>query len=144
MNYNLDIIIRKPVKEVVALFDNPENMKHWQPGLISFEVLEGTPGQPGARSRLHYKMGKREVKMIETIEKRNLPDEFTGTYKAKGVFNRITNRFMIEGEGNTKYVSEVEFRFSGFMRIIAMIMPGAFRKQTYKYMEQFRDFCEKQ
>lgn len=46
MKYKLDIIINKPVDEVIKLFDNPDNLKKWQPELVSFEHLSGEEGQP--------------------------------------------------------------------------------------------------
>ena len=60
------------------LFDNPDNMKYWQKGLQSFEHVSGTPGQPGAVSKLIYKMGNRMVEMKETITERDLPKTFAG------------------------------------------------------------------
>jgi hypothetical protein len=80
--------------------------------------------------------------MIETITVRNLPAEFSGTYEAKGVFNIVRNRFTDLGNGRTRYTSEQEFRFSGFMKIIAMLMPGSFKKQSVKYLEDFKAFAE--
>ncbi|MGZ5244525.1 MAG: SRPBCC family protein, partial [Bacteroidia bacterium] len=79
MKFTVETEINQPVEKVVKLFDNPENMKHWQPGLISFETISGTPGQPGAKARLKYKMGKREIEMIETITVNKLPEEFSGS-----------------------------------------------------------------
>lgn len=142
MKYTCSIDIAKPLGEVITLFDNPDNMKHWQPGLLSFEHLSGEPGTPGAKSRLFYKMGKREIEMIETIITRNLPDEFSGTYEANGVKNIVMNRFVPIDESNTRYVSDQEFQLSGFMKLMGWLMPGSFKKQTLKYMEQFRDFAE--
>ena len=136
--------INLPIARVVELFDDPENLKHWQPGLISFEPISGTPGQPGAKSRLKYKMGKRDIEMIETITVRNLPDEFSGTYEAKGVFNIVKNYFRAVSENKTKYISENEFQFKGFMKLIGFLMPGAFRKESEKYLQQFKEFAEKQ
>ena len=52
MKYQNEIEIDLPVNKVVELFDNPENLKRWMPGLQSFEHISGTPGQPGAKSRL--------------------------------------------------------------------------------------------
>ncbi len=45
MQYTNEVIINLPVDKVVELFDNPDNMKYWQPGLVSFENISGTPGQ---------------------------------------------------------------------------------------------------
>ena len=143
MKYQNEIEIELPVNKVVELFDNPENLKHWMPGLQSFEHISGTPGQPGAKSRLFYKMGKREIEMIETITNRNLPDEFAGTYEAKGVYNVVSNKFIPVAANKTKWVTDNEFRFSGFMKLMGWFMPGAFKKQSQQYLELFKTFAEK-
>jgi carbon monoxide dehydrogenase subunit G len=144
MKYSNEIIINLPVGRVVELFDDPENLKKWQPGLVSFEPVSGVPGKPGAKSKLIYKMGKREIEMIETVTVRNLPQEFSGTYQAKGVYNEVRNYFVPTDINHTRYITDCEFRFSGFMKIMAFLMPGAFKKQTRKMMEQFKLFAEKQ
>ena len=144
MKYITEIEINQPVEKVLELFDNPDNMKEWMEGLQSFETISGTPGQEGAKARLKYKMGKREIEMIETITKKNLPEEFTGTYKAKGVFNIVKNRFVPIGDNKTKYITEQEFQFSGIMKLMGAFMPGAFKKQSLKYMNAFKEFVEKQ
>ena len=144
MNYKNEILIDLPVSKTVELFDNPDNLKHWMPGLLSFEHLSGTPGQTGAKSKLKFNMNGREVEMIETITLRNLPQEFSGTYEAKGVFNIVKNHFIQKGESQCLYVSETEFRFSGFMKIIGFLMPGAFKKTSQQYLEKFKAFAESQ
>ena len=142
MKYSSEVIINRPVQKVVDLFDNPNNLKYWQPGLQSFEHISGEPGKPGAKSRIKYKMGKRDIEMIETIKVRNLPDEFSGTYEAKGVWNEVKNHFIPIDANTTKYISETEFKLSGFMKLIAWLMPGTFRKQTEKFMKDFKTFAE--
>lgn len=142
MKYTSEIVIHLPLKRVVELFDNVDNMAKWQPGLVSYEQLSGVPGQPGAKMKLSYKMGKRKIDMIETITKNDLPRELAGTYEAKGVFNIISNRFEELGSDKTKWVSENEFRFKGFMILMGKLMPGAFKKESYKHMEQFKAFAE--
>jgi hypothetical protein len=142
MRYTNEAEINLPIDRVIELFDNPDNMKHWQPGLQSFEHISGTPGQPGAKSRLRYKMGKREVEMIETITKRDLPREFSGTYEAKGVLNIISNYFTPLGPGKTKWVTESEFRFSGMMKLLGFLFPGMFKKQSQKFLDDFKKFAE--
>ncbi len=142
MKYNCEIEINLPLKRVIELFDDPENLSKWQPGLVSFEHISGKPGQTGAKSRLKYKMGKRDIEMIETITTRNLPEEFSGTYEAKGVFNLVNNKFTELSPIKTKWITENEFKFSGFMKIMGMLMPGAFKKESQKYLKQFKEFAE--
>lgn len=142
MKYTNEVEINLPREKVVELFDNIDNLKHWQPGLLSFEALSGTPGHPGAKSKLKYKMGKKEIEMVETITKRDLPDEFSGTYETKGVWNSVSNKFIPVGDNKTKIISETEFNFSGFMKVIGFLMPGAFKKESQKFLDRFKAFAE--
>ncbi|MDN5204064.1 SRPBCC family protein [Fulvivirgaceae bacterium BMA10] len=143
MKYTNEIEIDLPVEKVIALFDNPDNMSKWQPELLSFEHISGEPGQVGAKSKLLYQMGKRKIEMIETITKRDLPQEFAGTYEAKGVKNWINNRFVETTPDKTKWISDNEFKFSGFMSVMGPLMGSkAFSKQSMKYMVQFKEFAE--
>ncbi|MEQ9009514.1 MAG: SRPBCC family protein, partial [Ekhidna sp.] len=67
---------------------------------------------------IKYDFGKRKMELIETITFRNLPDEFHGNYQTKGVVNIQKNYFKDEGQ-KTKWISETEFKFSGFMKLMA-------------------------
>jgi len=143
MKYTNEVIINAPREKVVELFDNPDNLAKWQPGFISMKHLSGESGKVGAKYQLHYKMGKREIEMVEIITERNLPDVFSATYEAKGVWNEVRNHFEERADGTTRYWTENEFKMSGMMKIMAFIMPGMFRKQSQKYLDLFRDFVEK-
>lgn len=142
MKYTSELTINLPRQRMIDLFDNPENMYKWQPGLVSFEHQSGEPGRPGAKSKLLYDMNGRKVEMIETIVSRNLPDEFSGTYEADGVYNLNANRFYEDGPERTRWVLETEFHFSGVMKVMALFMGGAFRKQTMEHMTNFKKFAE--
>ncbi len=142
MKYINETIINKPIDRDVELFDDPDNLAEWQPGFISMEHIEGEYGEPGSKYRMKYKMGKREIEMIETVLVRDLPKEFTGTYEAKNVWNKISNHFESIDENTTRYSSENEFKFSGMMKLFAWLMPGAFKKQSQKYLDLFKEFAE--
>lgn len=144
MKYTSEIIIEKPVEEVVSLFDNPDNLDKWMEGLQSIEHLSGTPGEPGSTCRLVFQMGKRRIEMIETVLERNLPRMMKVTYDAKNVHNIVVNRFSATSKGHTRYINEQEFHFRGMMRLFGFLMPGAFKKQSMKYLEDFKRFAEAQ
>ncbi len=144
MKYTNEVIIDLPLKKVLELFDSEENMFKWQPELISFEHVSGEKGEVGAKSNLLYKMGKREVEMVETIIKKDLPGEFNFTYEAKGVWNEMKNSFEEVDPSKTKWISHSEFRFSGFMKIIGFLMPGSFKKQSQLALDRFKAFAESQ
>ncbi len=142
MRYTVEITINLPRARVIELFDSFENLKKWQEGLQEIEHLSGEPGQPGAKTRLLYDMGRRRVEMVETIISRDLPAEFSGTYDAQGVHNIVRNSFIDQGD-STRWLMDTEFQFSGFMRIMAFFMRrGSFEKQTRQSMQAFKDFAE--
>lgn len=143
MKYKNEIVINAPREKVIELFSDPDKIKEWQPGFISMERISGESGKVGSKVKMNYKMGKREVEMIETITVNNLPNEFSGTYEAKGVFNLVNNYFEALPDGNTKYWTENEFEFKGFMRIIGFLFPNAFKKESQKYLVLFKAFVEK-
>ncbi len=144
VKYTNEVTINLPLKKVLDLFDSEENMFKWQPELVSFEHVSGEKGEVGSKSNLSYKMGKREVEMVETITKKNLPEEFNFTYEAKGVWNEMKNSFIEVGPSETKWISHSEFRFSGFMKLIAFLMPGSFKKQSQLALDRFKAFAESQ
>ena len=141
MQYTTEININRPLEKVVALFSNPANFSEWMEGFQKYELIEGEEGKAGSKSKFSFKMKNREVEMIETILENNLPKEFTVTYDAKGVHNIQTTRFIKIDDETTKYLAENEFQFKGLMKLMAL-MPGAFKKQTMKYMENFKKFAE--
>ena len=108
------------------------------------ELIEGKAGEVGSKHKMRYKMGKRDIEMIETVTKRELPNVFSGSYEAKGVYNHIDNYFEVIDENTTKYWSENEFRLKGMMKLMGWIMPGAFKKQSQQYMDDFKTFVEKE
>lgn len=144
MKYTTEIIIELPREEVLEKLNNPENMKHWQRGLIGYEFLEGKPGANGAKMKLAYVMGKRNMSLVETIIENNMPEEFHATYNTKGVHNIQKNYFIELDAGRTKWVSESEFHFESLgMKVLGWLMPGAFKKQSMKYLIDFKNFAEK-
>lgn len=143
MEYTEEIEIALPRARVIELFDDPENLGAWQPDLLEFRHEEGEPGEVGARSRLRYRMGKRECEMVETITRRALPEEFSGTYEAPGMWNEVRNRFEELGPDRTHWTCRSEFRGQTLMmKAMCLLLPGAFRKETRKHLEAFKRFAE--
>lgn len=143
MRYTVQTTINAPIDEVIKRFDNVDTMKEWMPGLIKFEHLSGEPGQVGAQSKLTYQMGKRTIEMIETITERDLPRTFNGTYIANGVYNEVGNSFKAIDENTTHHLSEQYFQFKGGMKLIGFLFPNAFKKQSQKYLDDFKAFVER-
>lgn len=142
MKYTTEVTIHLPREKVIELFDSTENIYKWQPGLLSFEHLSGEPGQEGCRSKMVYEGRKSDLLMTETITKRNFPDEFHGTYEARGVYNEIYNYFSEPEPGTTLWSTVSIFKFRGLMALMAPFMKQAFTHNTVLNMERFKVFAE--
>jgi hypothetical protein len=141
--YTVSIEIDLPRDKVIELFDNSDNMFHWQNGLQSFEHVSGEPGQPGAKSKLVYVNGKNTIELTETITKRNLPDEFNGSYEWSSGKNTLENRFIVVGPNKTRWESTCGYEMKTlFMKAMGLVMSGSFKKQNLKFMENFKAFAE--
>ena len=141
--YTVEIEIDLPRDRVVELFDDPDNLVKWQAGLQSFEHLSGEPGQPGAKSKLVFKVGKRNVELFETVTERNLPDEFNGMYEWRGGKNTLRNRFIELGPNRTKWESTCDYEFSGLMmKLMGFLFPGKFHEQNMSFLRSFKAFAE--
>ena len=144
MKHTIEVIVNLSREELVQKLDNPANMKHWQKGLLGYKQLdEANPRQEGAKMELEYKRGKKSMMLTETIVKINFPKEFHATYDAGGVHNIQQNYFEVIDANTTKWRSESEFQFSNFMmKAMGFLMPGAFKKQSQKYLNDFKAFAE--
>lgn len=142
MRYSSEILIELPRKQVIDLFDDADNLFEWMKGLQSVELISGEAGQVGAQSKMSFEMGKRHIAMVETILERKFPDYFKTAYETKGVYNEVENFFIEEGE-ITRYRTVHYFRFDSWaMRLMAKLMPKAFKKQSMQYLKDFKAFAE--
>ena len=143
MKYTCEVTVKLPLDAFIKKLDNAENMKHWQKGLVRYEHISGTPGIVGSKMNLSYKMGTRKMELTETITSVNLPHELHMTYDTKGMHNVQENYFETTPEGHTKWTSHNEFIPTSFMlRMMTLLMPGAFKKQSMVYLNDFKKFAE--
>jgi uncharacterized protein YndB with AHSA1/START domain len=145
MRYQLELEIAAPRGRVVALFLDPDKLKLWQPDLVSFEQIgSGEPRAVGAKSKQIHRMDKREIEIIETITVHSPPEVFAAIYETEGVWNLISNRFTETAEGTTRWVLDSEFKFSSLVvKLMALLMPGMFKKQTRTFIQRLKEYAEK-
>ncbi len=143
MKFKLELPINKFKAEVWQAFDNAENLKKWQTTLTKFEPVSGTPGQPGAVSKLTYEEGGREFTLIEKITHSDEPNSFDGVYENNFADNVIKNMFVEQGKDQTLWVMETEFTFKTLvMKIMGPLMKKNLVKRTQKDMERFKEMAE--
>ncbi len=153
MKYTVSIEIALPRERVVQLIADPAHMPMWLRGLVVHEPLEGAHGQVGTKSRVVLQMGKQTMECAETITRREPTDlhsipkgsvvHYDREIVTEGMWSAVRERFTEAGPAATLWVSESEYRFGGvLMRLVGLLMPGAFRKQSLQHMQDFKAFAE--
>lgn len=146
MKFTGTIDIDKPQEVVASFFANPEYLGEYQEGFLRKELVSGTAGQEGAVSKMYYQMRKDEMELTETITTNQLPDVFEGHYHHKHMDNTMKCTFTALSENRTRYDTEIEYtRINWLMpRLMAILFPGMFKKPAQRWMNNFKEFVEKQ
>lgn len=143
MKYKLELALNKPRAEVWRVFDDPGSLAKWQPTLVAIEQIEGTAGQPGAVAKLTFKNGEREYFLVEKIIHREEPQRLDQLYENKFADNTITNTFLENGNNETLWNVEVEFKFKTLlMRLIGPLVRKRFAASTQRDMDHFKALVE--
>ncbi|MFY1692523.1 SRPBCC family protein [Plantactinospora sp. WMMB782] len=153
MKYTNSIEIDLPREKVVQLLADPTHLPKWLRGMVLHEPVHGIHGQLGTRSRVVLQSGKRKIECTETITRRDpadlhgIPSEvvvhFDRETVGAGMWSVVRDRLTEATPETTLWESESEYRFSGLlMRLVALLMPSAFQKQSQQHMQDFKAFAE--
>ncbi|MFH8347300.1 SRPBCC family protein [Streptomyces sp. NPDC018045] len=153
MKYTVSIEVALPREKVVQLLADPAHLPKWLRGLVLHEPLSGEHGQLGTKSRVVLQVGQRKVECTETITRREpadlheIPKTSVVHYDREIVGERMWSaareRLTDAGPQTTLWESENEYRFGSLtMRLVGLLMPGAFRKQSLQHMQDFKAFAE--
>lgn len=143
MKFTLELPIHKPRAEVWEAFEDPENLKKWQPSLVTVEVLQGTQGQPGTVSKLTFREHEREFSLRETIIRREAPQRLDQLYENNFADNIVRNSFTGQGAEQTLWIVETEYKFKTLvMRFLGPLMKKNLVARTRLDMERFKKVVE--
>lgn len=153
MKYANSIQIALPREQVAQLLADPAHIPKWLRGIVRHKPVNGEHGQLGTESRVVMRSGKREMECTETITRRDpadlrdIPTEtvvhFDREIVGAGMWSVVRDRLTEADPETTLWESESEFRFSSLlMRLMGLLMPGAFRKQSQQSMQDFKAFAE--
>jgi hypothetical protein len=140
------IEINLPINKVVELFMDKGNFKEWKKDFISYQHINGIPGEVGAITKLVTKRGI----MFETIISKDLPAEIIETYEHKRgektiMAHKASNRFTPLLENKTFFEVETELTqvVGFFLKLIMILMAAAGKKYSQDQLNQFKIFAEK-
>jgi carbon monoxide dehydrogenase subunit G len=153
MKYTNSIEIALPRERVAQLLADPARLPEWLRGLVVHEPLNGIHGQLGTKSRVVMQFGQRKIECTETITRREPTDlheiprgivvHFDREIAGAGMWSVVRDRLTEVGPETTLWEQDSEYRFNGLMmRLVGLLMPGAFRRQSQEHLEDFKAFAE--
>lgn len=146
MKYTCTVQIPLNRKDCIDLWMDESQFAKWQDGFQHRNWIEGKPNQKQSKSEILFLQGKRRMELKETILDNSLPDYIIGSYDHVHMSNTQKTSFEVISSEVTKITSEVEYTaFHSFMpKMMAKIFPGMFKKQSQKWLDQFKALAEKQ
>lgn len=143
MKYTCSITINLPLKKTAELWNNEAHFSKWQDDFKSIELISGSKDTVGAKSRILFD-GKQKIELIETVLISNLPTEKKALYEHVHMINTQHTQFEAINPNTTLFTSTVEYtKFNKFIiRMLARLFPNIFKKQSERWMEQFKVFAE--
>ncbi|MEZ4674409.1 MAG: SRPBCC family protein [Caldilineaceae bacterium] len=153
MKYTVSIEIALPREKVAQLLADPVHLPQWLRGMVLHEPLHGVHGHVGTKSRVVMQMGQQKFEATETITRREPTDlraipmgsvvHFEREIVGAGMWSAVRDRLTEAGPATTRWEQESEYRFSSLlMRLVGLLMPSAFRKQSLQHMQDFKAFAE--
>ncbi|OAV61491.1 SRPBCC family protein [Enteractinococcus helveticum] len=153
MKYTASIEIALPREKVLDLLSDPVYLPMWLRGVVVHEPLNGEHGQYGTESRVVMQMDQQTIEATEIVTRREpenlegIPADSVVYYERElvvpGMWSIARERLLAVGPETTLWDSENEYRFSSvLMRMAAVFMRGAFRKQSVVHMRDFKAFAE--
>jgi uncharacterized membrane protein len=145
LKFTCSVTIDVPRDIVTGYFRDPAHLPAWQEGFVSLTPAGGEPGQPGARAIFRYQRGRRPFQLEETILENELPKRFVASYQHTHMINTMTSQFHAPDAQSTRWEVTVEYdRFRGLLpRLMALLAPGQFRRQTQAWLDRFKRFAER-
>lgn len=153
MRYTNSIEIALPREQVADLLADPVHLPKWLRGLVAHEPVDGVHGELGTRSRVVMQSGQQTMELTETITRRDpedlhsIPKEvdvhFDREIAGPGMWSVVRDRLTETSPETTLWEQESEYRFTSLlMRLVGLLMPRTFRKQSQQHMQDFKEFAE--
>lgn len=153
MKYTNSIEIALPRERVAQLLADPAHLPKWLRGVVLHEPVKGMHGQLGTESRVVMQSGRRKIECTETITRREPADlhgipkgsvvHFDREIVGAGMWSAVRDRLTEAGPDATLWESESEYRFNSLlMRLVGLLIPGSFHKQSQQHMQDFKAFAE--
>jgi uncharacterized membrane protein len=136
------VTVGAPVEKVWDIFMNPDHLKHWLPGFVSIEHLDGPTGKKGSKSRMKFIERGKELEVIEKVLFVHPMKQYSFEMQ-HGTMSTLTDvRFISIGQV-TEIIQAVQLTPKGLiMKLIMPLMKGEMKRRMTNDLKNLREFIE--
>jgi len=142
MKLRKEITIDTDRETVWRIFDDPEYTRKWQPALRSQTHLSGTPDEAGAKYELIYDHNGRDLRVVATLTEKREFETMAAVLDSDWSRTTIVNHFESTADNQTRWVLEMELRFKGIYKLVAVFFRKTMRARSDDEMQRFKVLVE--
>jgi uncharacterized protein YndB with AHSA1/START domain len=136
------VVIERPLGEVWAVFDDPDQQVDWNSDLLEYEHVSGKANQKGAVSQLTFKNGDSTRVLTATVLERNSESKLVSKYEGMQLPFYLTSNFRSVDDGSTEWAAEIEVKLSLMQKALGPLLKGTMTDMAQKMGDDFKAYCE--
>lgn len=136
------IQVERPLQEVWEWTDDPDNLAKWQKGFERYELISGELGEVGMVAHQHYKEGKREFYLRETLLEKQAPNHARLELHHKTMTSIIDMDLIATNENSTEVSCLCAIELRGIWKILGPLMRKTFQKRQDEGFEMMKEAVE--
>lgn len=142
VDVTVELVIERPLSEVAAFAQNPDNAPTWYENITSIEWVSSPPLSVGSRIAFVARfLGRRLAYTYEVVELE--PGAKLVMRTAEGPFPmETTYTWRAEGPTSTRMALRNRGEPSGFSKLMSPLMASAIRRANRKDLEQLKRLLE--
>lgn len=137
------VMIKRPLVEVWAVFDDPDELLEWQDSLVGYERVEGEPGEIGSVSRQIIERSGGETDLTVTLVDRRPPEFSKSQYEGLRLPFTISNTFTAIDGGSTEWHAVLDVRLNLMQKALGPVLKNSLEDLAEQNAENFRRYVER-
>ena len=143
VKYTVEVDVNKPINEVFALFENPNTLKDWMPGIKSITTINEVAGKVGSKYKMVVENNGQEMTMTEKIINYTPNLKITFEFDSNQMLKTDDFNFITYGN-STKIVQNCTVEAKGYlMGCMFPYFKGTLKDLSLGYMNDFKKLAEK-
>ena len=142
MRFRKEITICADPASVWRVFDDPEIARRWMPELKSQTHVAGVPGEVGAVYEVIFDHSGRKLRAVTTVMEKREPEIMATVSDSESSITKMTYRFEPLPNNQTRWILDIEYRFKGLYKIVALFLRKSMHARADGEMRNFKQLVE--